>query len=410
MIDEGCARDAAADIPKDAFFSESNRMVHSAIVALIDTHDPVDIVSVSEMMRRQKSYGNAEANVLLKKCIDAVSTVSHYGHYASQVRMSYYWRMIEKCAIRVKDDPSDEKNMEELQRFATMRASETSAKYFEFKRDLHSVVDVLEQPLPKKEIVQTGFRDLDELLYGVKTGSLFTVGARPGVGKTAFCSKLAINMARRGLKVFAFSTEMTELEMVERIIPIEARVFARAVRFRTITADGFKRIGEAMDDLRTNCDVVLYANPRPSLRDIRGAVSRTQPDVVIVDYLQRCRFPDGIQSMAYAVEAFVKGLKDIALESRCRIVLAAQLNRQKDNTPDQKPRMADLRDSGGVEHQSDQIVLLHEPKPDESAADRTIEAVVVKNRGGLLGCVNLKFEKSYVNFTDMEIKEEGDGY
>lgn len=242
--------------------------------------------------------------------------------------------------------------------------------------------------------LRTPYRVLNKLLSGgFSPGELIYVGARPGVGKTALALEVARVSAKAGAPVLVISREMRNAALVRRMMAQEARVAATAIKMATLSGDDFARYQHALAQLK---DLPIWMTDRAvSLGEIVSALDHTprEPKLLVVDYLQLVRAPKGITDRRLQVEEVSKNLKTLALQREIPVLCLSSLSRPQKGSPDPKPSLADLRESGELEHDCDIALLLHRPF---QSLDAT--CIVAKNREGSTGEVPLRFTPECVSF------------
>jgi len=400
IVEDALARQLAERLEPQMFFGTDHQLIARAIRELAHSESKADVISVLSILEAWGKLGEAGGKkYVVETLLRMEFRTPHFDTYVTEVRKAYYQREIEKAAAKCVKDPS-EPNLRELQRLAVLRASEVSINYFSLKRDLPGLLPQLlgEEESEDRQIVDTGFKNLDKLLQGARGGDVIGLGARPGGGKTALALRLARNWCKEKKRVFVFTTEMMAEAIVERILPAVSGIEAWKFRRHKLSLDERTRVRESAAQLWESHDLSIMGRTRPSLETIRAVIAKLKPDIVIVDYLQRCRFPKS-DNRAYAIEAFMEGFKDTALETKKIFLLLAQLKRETDYNKG-RPKLADFRDSGSVEHQCDSVLLLHRLGEDEEKPHCEIEAIVAKNRNGLIGATPLIFDKDFVNFCE----------
>ena len=238
--------------------------------------------------------------------------------------------------------------------------------------------------------VTFGVDRLDAVIGGLLPGDLCIVAARPAVGKTAFALGAAFHAARLGRKVGIWSYEMSREQLQNRLICYEARLPTNAVRVGDLT-------DRQRDDYHAACEVVAslpirLGDGRPTLSQLRGQARTVQReggmDLVIVDYLQLMPTPEAGRNSnrEQAVAGLSRGLKLLGGELEMAMMVLSQLNRASEGRTDKRPVMADLRESGAIEQDADQILGLYRGHVhDETIPEEQAEIGVLKNRDGVSG-------------------------
>ena len=273
-------------------------------------------------------------------------------------------------------------------RAAIDHAAATSAKV-----DVRSFSDALEDAITEWETPEdttaqpTGWEELDDYLNGGwKPGQVTILGARPAVGKSliAGCATVAAHTYGAGF----FSLEMTERELVSRMVATEKGINLGHIESRDLTDEDWDRIirlrGEAPD-----WRVFIEAKPRRSMEQIRATLrtwTRQHPvPLVVIDYLQLVSPADPRELRERQVSRIAEDCKALAKDFHCHVLALAQVNRGSTTREDKRPTMSDLRESGGIEANADNIILLHR---DDEAEDM-IQFIVAKNRHGRTGTIEL---------------------
>jgi archaellum biogenesis ATPase FlaH len=255
--------------------------------------------------------------------------------------------------------------------------------------------------------VPTGFADLDALTNGLHPGQLIVIAGRPGLGK----SVLALGIARAaaigaGLTTAIFSLEMGHTEITARLLSAEARVQLYSMRSGQMSEDDWIRLAQRMSEL---VDVPLFVEDWPKMPVSRiRAICRNLKQhhdlrLVIVDYLQLMASPGRAQNRETAVAEISRSLKLLAKELGVPIVAVSQLNRGPEQRTDKRPLLADLRESGALEQDSDVVILIHREDFYEPESPRAGEAdlIVAKHRNGPTATVTVAFQGHYARFVDM---------
>ncbi len=213
----------------------------------------------------------------------------------------------------------------------------------------------------------TGLSKLDNSTAGLHPEELTTIGARPGVGKTIIGMQIALNIAAKNKKVMYTSLEMSVTQLCERIISARASVNGLRLRLGDIKNDEeWKRIYRVASHFAMDNFFIDKTSRNP--QHIRAKLRKHKPDLIIIDYLQLLQSTNKEQSREREVATITRDLKLMSLEFKIPIIILSQLNR---NAEGNRPTMADLRESGAIEQDSDNIFFLHEPTGKE--VDKLIE-------------------------------------
>lgn len=249
--------------------------------------------------------------------------------------------------------------------------------------------------------VTTGIRELDYMLNGIRRKELTSVGARPSVGKSAFCQQVAMKVAKQGYKVLFFPLEMSSASLTER-------AFMRYVDFPQYsvrsgltdeqwkdpqTAEAFRLI----EELFSTGNFLIFERVS-DLSVIRQLVRKHQPYMIVIDQLEQLK--DGNHSWQDKRSRFshmTHELQGMAMDENISIWLACQVNRDANDAP---PTLANLKESGSIEEDSDNVILLH--RESEKTERQTIRLELAKQRGGACGVVKLGFIAKKYSFYGLE--------
>ena len=280
--------------------------------------------------------------------------------------------------------------------------SDTKQSNFNMKQALGVFVDKLEEKLDNKGKtgLYTGIDKLDKVLGGLHPSDMTVVGARPGVGKTAFGVTVMMNLAKKGTRVGFISTEMPVEQIMLRVTSAETGIAGNDIRDVNLTEQDFTLFSAAVNKLH-NLDVRICDKPNMTIADVSlqcQAWAIDGIDFILVDYLTRIKPVKSLGNIVQDVGDVVSGLKTIARQLNVPVMVLAQLNRK---AAEKKPLMSDLRDSGIIEQEADQVILLYRPEDDEKEPSSII---VDKNRHGEsnleIRTVYKKDTMQWLNLTD----------
>lgn len=242
--------------------------------------------------------------------------------------------------------------------------------------------------------IDTGFPRLDGILKGIYGGNLVIIGARPGVGKSAFGLDLAESAARKGHKAVYFSLEMLRDELAERYICKRGNIPLDHIIDKTMTDDEVMRFAQSCAEL-SQLPIIINDSPDVTVQQIR-AQARIIPDaeIIFVDHIGLLRASGKYQNRNLELGAISRELKNLATELRIPIVVLAQLNRGKEEN--QEPQLNDLRDSGELEQNASKVIFLWKLDVENNIRG----CKVAKNRRGKTGTVQMNFEGEYQRFVE----------
>ncbi len=250
--------------------------------------------------------------------------------------------------------------------------------------------------------VPSSFIDLDFFMGGFHPSELTIIAARPSVGKTAFGVNIFYAaMVYSGLPCLFFSLEQPDLELAERLVCMDSLVDSHLIRTGKLANEDAAKI----EDSRIKMQPLLsWINDHAGMTmsmiasEARKAKSKHDLRMVIVDYLQLVEPENRYDSRHLQVGDTSRRLKLLAKELKVPVVAMAQLGRNADQR--QKPRLSDLRESGNIEQDADNVLILHNPNHDDPN-NAEIELIIAKQRNGPTGDVGLVFHRKYMRFYNL---------
>jgi replicative DNA helicase len=399
-------------LPGD-FYRPSHQHVYDAIRALYSGGAPVDTVTVADELRRAGLLDEVGGTETLHELQNATPAISSAGHYARIVqdtamlrRLIYVAGDIAELAYGEPDDVTkaiDEAESKVFQ-IAEQRVTDSTRQLDEL---LSEAMDRLQDTFDRGDTitgVATGYHDLDELLSGLQDSSLYIVGARPAMGKTAFGLGLATHVAQHSQKpVLVFSLEMGHAELTQRILSSEARVDSTRIRTGRLAEADWAKIGKAIG--RLEVPLFLDDNPRVTVMEIRAKARRIKSrfgglSLIVIDYLQLMSGGGNPENRQLEVSEISRSLKILARELEVPIVALSQLSRNLESRADKRPMLSDLRESGSLEQDADVVMFLYrdEVYNQESPDKGSAEVIVAKHRSGPIGTKRLVFLGQYTRF------------
>jgi len=251
--------------------------------------------------------------------------------------------------------------------------------------------------------LKTGWRAFDKKLGGWHAGDLTIIAGRPGMGKSAIGVGAAINAAKLGANVGFISSEMDAVSLGMRMAATEANVSVSHLRLGTLPERDFARFAKATAAIAKLPLRVLDA-PGWSMKQIVRqchAWSRTGLDMVVIDYLQRVQPDTKTDRHDLAIGEMAKDCKTMASTLQIPVLLLSQLSRQVEQRQDKRPGMSDLRESGQIEQEADNILMLYRPAVYDDLADsREGEVLVEKQRQGPVGIIPMLWDGEQTRWVD----------
>lgn len=394
------------------FYVDANRRVFGAVLALLRAGRPADLVTVAEELHRRGDVEALGSYGYLGDLWEAAPVAANVAHYAATVRDRSVRRQLAYAAGEIAAEaqagngPAQELLHQAEQKIFGIAQAGTVGEAVSLGELVDPALERLEKRIKARRqrgdalpegAIATGLPDLDQMLGGLQPSELTVIGARPSTGKTALGLAISRGALDHGHAVFFVSLEQSSGELVDRLVVAHTRTDSHKYRMGVLSDREFEDIAGARFTLR---DLPLFIDARPAqtmlqiMANARRLKHRHGIKLVVVDYLQLVEPLNRREPRQEQVAGIARHLKQLARELECPVLSLAQLNRSSEDRPGGRPRLADLRESGGIEQDSDMVVLLHRP----DATTDIVEALVEKNRNGPTGPVTLVFRKEFMRF------------
>lgn len=269
---------------------------------------------------------------------------------------------------------------------------------------------------------KTKFIRYDEITNGLRPATLLILAARPAMGKTAFSLNIALNVAKQNKRVLIFSLEMGEEELYNRLLAAESEVELKNIQrshFDFNNKEMINRLLIARENLST-LEIYIDASATPTITAIKNKARLLQRkykniDLIIIDYLQLISGTTNKGNREQEISEISRGLKLLSKELNVPIIALSQLSRRVESREDKTPMLSDLRESGSIEQDADQVMFLSSkdyynnqknPDEDNNKLLTRIELILAKNRSGSIGKNLLFFDKPIQKFKNPTHEEE----
>jgi replicative DNA helicase len=260
-----------------------------------------------------------------------------------------------------------------------------------------------------QKLIKTGFKTIDNRLNGFKDGDLIVVAGRPGMGKTTWALNIATNNILNGKTVLVFSLEMTNEQLIKKIISSESGLSMKSLLTGNLTASEWNKFNSIEETLSASSLYVYDKSPitiETLVNKTKAIQSIKDIDLIVVDYLQLLmtsnKAPSNSDSRAASMTYISNLLKGLAKDVGCPVISLSQLNRGVEARVDKRPVLSDLRDSGSIEQDADMVIMLYREEYYDSLNTGLAEVIVRKNRLGETGDFNLAFDGATSKFLDPE--------
>lgn len=405
-------------VQKSDFYAPHHATIYEALIALYERGEPIDKVSVSEELRRRKLLEDIGGGEFISQLLNTVPTAASAEYYARVVAQKAILRSLITAGGRISvmgfEQPEDVEDTLDRCEQMIFEIGRRSGGGFTLVRDLlkpaFEQIDKLYHQRGSVTGVPSGFRRLDQFTTGFQAGELIIIAARPSMGKTSLCLNIGMNAAKgAGKSVAVFSLEMSNDQLVQRLLSTEAKIDAQSLRSGNIKDKEWGDITHAMGVL---AEVPIYIDDSAALTvgEVRSRSRRlaasTGLDLIIIDYLQLLRSANPrATNRVEIIDEICRNLKALAKELKVPVIALAQLNRSPESRNDKRPLLSDLRESGGIEQEADVVAFIYRDdyyNPPTPENENIAEIHIAKQRNGPTGLVQLRFDKRFTSFSDLD--------
>ncbi|MFZ2038802.1 MAG: replicative DNA helicase [Minisyncoccia bacterium] len=418
MLRPDSINDISDIVTADSFYSEKHRLIFRTMQELSSKGDPIDLLTVSTKLKDNKALEQAGGMSYLTELTNMVPSSANIEYYGQMVQKKHMMRKLIEASEHIcsmgYDEANDMENMlegAERKIYEVTHAAGGSGNVVEMKDALGEAwerLDKLHRSDGGLRGVPTDFRDLDNIMAGLQKSDLVILAARPSMGKTS----LALDIARQssikhGTKVVIFSLEMSNQQLVDRMIAAESRVDAWRLRTGKLSMDDeFLKIRDALEPL-SKAPIYVDDQPGATIQKMRSTVRKLKiekgVDLIIVDYLQlitptRTKSDNVVQQ----ITEISRDLKHMAREFNVPVLALSQLSRAVEQRGG-RPRLSDLRDSGSIEQDADVVIFIHREQNDDGGGKKqNAEILIEKHRNGPTGKVELFFDDKKSTFLTVD--------
>jgi replicative DNA helicase len=414
MIDKDVVFSVAPFLKPADFYHEAHKIIYDCILELNEKRDPIDLVTVTELLKKAKALKKVGGSVYVARLTEKVATAAHAEAYARIIKGLAVKRELIRQASSLTEMAFDESmtSKEVMDRaeksIFSLSQSYLIQNFISIKDALADSFDRLDE-LHKKagslRGIPSGYKILDDTLAGMQKSNLIVLAGRPGLGKTAFalniCMKASVDY---GIKVGFFSLEMSKEELVDRLLVAQGDIDAWRLKTGRLSDEDFTRLSDAMGKL-AEAPIFIDDSPGISVMEMRTKARRLQSehglDLLVVDYLQLAVPTRRWDNRVQEVTDVSQGLKNLARELKIPVLALSQLSRAVEQRGVKEPQLADLRESGAIEQDADVVMFLY--RSDEEDMEN-ITLKIAKHRNGPLKNIPLRFRANRLKFYEAETK------
>ncbi|HEX4872842.1 MAG TPA: replicative DNA helicase [Nevskiaceae bacterium] len=424
LLHNSAWNDLADRLVEADFYRADHQLIYRSISALVGANRPCDFVTLSEYLREHGQLEEAGGLAYLGQLANDTPSVSNIQAYAEIVRE----RSVLRSLIAVGNDIAElsfrpeGRSAQELIDLAEQRVfairergQRASRSYFDMPQVMTAVYDKVSalraNPLGSAGL-STGFAEFDNKTSGLGAGDLMILAARPSMGKTTLAMNIAEHVAfDRKEAVAVFSMEMSAEQLGYRVISSRCGIPMQKLRSGQLDDVEMDQLAWSVGKLREAplfIDETGALSPNDLRAKARRLAQRENIRLIVVDYIQLMQVPGTRENRTNEISEISRSLKALAKELGIPVIALSQLNRGVEQRDNKRPRMSDLRESGGIEQDADLVVFIYRDWVyNKDADERQAEVIIAKQRNGPLGTVNVRFLGEFTRFENPTPSYEG---
>lgn len=406
----------------ETFYDKTNRLIFTAIEELGKQNEPIDMLTVSEKLKKEGLLEDAGSLNKVVMLTNSVSSSVHARYHAELLREKYIAReMIGFCVETEQDCYNGNVPMKELlqkteDKLYNLSLDEDRQKVSSMKEMLFDVAKEIEAASQREGLsgIESGFYELDRKTSGWQKSDLIILAARPAMGKTAMLLSMAKNMADANHPVLIFSLEMSKSQLAQRLIVNATELPASKIKSGKLNNGDWIILNNQMG-LLERMPIFIDDSANQTVFEMatkaRRMVREKGIECIFIDYLQLMHAEGKtINNREQEVSTISRALKQLAKELNIPVIALSQLNRGVESRvgDNKRPVLSDLRESGAIEQDADMVLMLHRPEYygilEDEEGNSTIgkaEVIIAKNRNGSTGRIRLGFEGELIKFTNL---------
>jgi replicative DNA helicase len=403
---------------KDDFYERQYGEIFEAMKDLNDAGKPVDVVTLQDELLKRNLPPELTSLGFVTELITAVPTSANVKYYAGIVQEKAALRRLLKAAADIESDcylgqEDTQSIMDNAEKtiFSVLqqRSSDAARPIKEVVLDTLDAIENASKSSSHVTGLETGFVDLDYKTSGFQNSDLILVAARPSMGKTAFVLNIAEHMAfRKNMPCALFSLEMSNQQLMNRLLSLESRVNSQNIRTGKLSDDEWQKLVEAATAIASS-GLIIDDTPGINLQEFRSRARKYKVDhdirIIFIDYLQLMAGSGrGGENRQQEISDISRALKSLARELNIPIVALSQLNRGVETRDDHRPMLSDLRESGAIEQDADVVMFIyrddyyHKDTEEKGIA----EIIIAKQRNGPIGTTKLAWLPEYTKFANLK--------
>lgn len=426
MIDKDAFSMVSEILKPETFYEPRNQKVYQAIQTLSMEDHPVDIMTVTEELKKEGTINDVGGPGYILELSSRVASSAHIEYHAKILAQKFLARQLISFSSVIETKAFDETvDVDELMQEAEGSLFEISQKnmrqdYTHINPVVKDAVSILQKAAANKgglTGLSTGYTKLDDYTSGWQPSDLVIIAGRPAMGKTSFALSLAKNIAVDLQEPIAFfSLEMSNVQLVNRLISNVCEISGKKILNGQLDDEEWSRLDKSISALQ-NAPIYIDDTPGMSIFELRTKARRLVREkgvkIIMIDYLQLMNASGArFGSRQEEVSTISRSLKGLAKELDIPVLALSQLNRtveNRDGLEGKRPQLSDLRESGAIEQDADMVLFVHRPEyyrlfQDEKGNDLRGKAqiIIAKHRKGSTGDVLLNFKGEYTRFDNID--------
>lgn len=419
LIEREAISKVAEFLQPEDFYREAHRLIYTTILDLFNKNDAVDMVTVTENLRKVDKLESVGGISYITSLANSVPTAANVIYHARIVEEKSLLRLLINAATEIAGMGYEgSEDAAQILDQAERKILEVSGR--KMGHDFTPINTIVMDAFNKIELLYaskggitglpTGFKDLDRLTSGLQPSDLILIAARPSMGKTAFVLNIAQHIAIKEKKAVAFfSLEMSKEQLVQRMLCAEAPIDAQRLRIGELEENDWTKLVRASDRLSA-APIFIDDTAGITVLEMRSKARRLKIEhnlsLIIIDYLQLMQGSSGSgrsENRQQEISEISRSLKALARELHVPVIALSQLSRSVESRQVKKPMLSDLRESGSLEQDADIVAFLYrEDYYDPETEKKNItEVIVAKHRNGPVDSVQLFFHKQWTKFVDL---------
>lgn len=421
MLDSSSIASVIPILKSDDFYKIAHQHIYQVLIDLYSQGETPDILVLKTALESKNMLETVGGIAYVSTLTDTVPSTANIEYYAKTVLEASIKRKLIKVSNKILVDAYDKSlSSRDLLENAQRKIFELTdagivGSFKEVKEVVIHFVDHIEKLKNRGAGVTgiaTGFPTLDSMTFGFQNSEFIIVGARPSIGKTAFALSMAANMSiRGGVTTAFFSLEMSEMQLMQRLVALEAKIDSIKMRSGNLTARDFKRITNTCSKIY-DAPMYMVEMPNMKLLDLsamaRQLCTRYGVKIIFVDYLGLISSENYNIPRHEQIAEISRSLKSMARELGIPIVALSQLVR---DVEDKRPVLSSIRESGSLEQDADLVMFLHRQRKetvDDTSKPIDTELIIAKQRNGPIGTVHIDFIPMYTGFVPHNEGREGE--